>query len=425
MRLNYLMASALLASASVFTGCDDTPDVGGETIKDVHFDVWVRAGTENGTSVIVKSVNSLETPQEITFNNSGCDVTATLDEEIIIKGEYYYEVPISADCFGKYKITNQGLETIARRPFEKNTYRAYRYTHAWLGDGSLLIMSSNGDYSDILWTKLNPNTMEIIDEGSLQLGKHVTFEKFTTSGIARYRKSDNKLLYLFYERNQYDGFYAAFINPETMEIENVAYEQRAEIMAGSAYGELLQNKCAFDNNDNLYIAANSQLPGAERYTCQYGRVVRINRDARDFDKSYLGFKKNPAGNPDHGKILTIDYMGDNKLVMAVQDPAFCGVSTDNKLYEGWGNNYNVYYCILDINTDEASEFKYEGRHLPYSQGNFSQRSFVLNGKVYIGTNPKDTNPTIYVYDIRKGTMVKGSTIQPGFTFNRIVYVANN
>ena len=90
-KFQFLALSALIAvTAPSMTSCsnDDKPeDIGGETIKDVHFDVWVSAGTSNGSATIVKSVNSLSDPEEITFNNSGCDVTATLDEEIIVKGQ--------------------------------------------------------------------------------------------------------------------------------------------------------------------------------------------------------------------------------------------------------------------------------------------------------------------------------------------------
>ncbi|MDE7476164.1 MAG: hypothetical protein K2M71_11110, partial [Duncaniella sp.] len=96
----------------------------------------------------------------------------------------------------------------------------------------------------------------------------------------------------------------------------------------------------------------------------------------------------------------------------------------NDKNQGWGNNYNVYYCMLDIPTDKSVEFTYDGQHLPSSQGNFAQRSFVLNGKVYIGTNPKAELPTIYVYDIRSQKMNKGSQIQEGFGFDRITYCAD-
>ncbi|MBD5300081.1 MAG: hypothetical protein HDS17_01220 [Bacteroides sp.] len=419
-----LMAIAPMTSCS--NDADEPDDIGGEDIKNVHFDVWVTAGTSNGTAYLVKNVNSLEDPSVISFVNSGCDITGKLDQEIISKGGYYYEIPPTGDCFGKYRITNAGIETVARRPFEKNTYRTYRYCHAWIDDKTLVIMSSDGPKTKALWTKLDTENMTIIAEGEYDLTTLSGISALTTSGLLGYRKSDNKLIY-FYARSAFafDGFYAAFIDASTMEIDNIAHETKDVVMAGTSYGELLQNKMAFDNNDNLYIAANFHMDGFNTTTQQYGRILRINKDQMDFDDSYEGFRTNPSGTPDRGKILTIDYMGYDKLVLSVMDPEYCGVVIDpNDKNQGWGNNYNVYYCVLDIPTDQSVEFTYDGQHLPYSQGNFAQRSFVLNGKVYIGTNPKADLPTIYVYDIRSQKMTKGSQIQEGFGFDRITYCAD-
>lgn len=419
--------SAMFSLAMVSCSDKDEPeDIGGEQIKDVHFDVWVTAGTSNGTAYLVKNVNSLEKPEVITFDNSGCDITGKLDQEIISKGKYYYEVPPTADCFGKYEITNEGLVTVARRPFEKNTYRAYRYCHAWIDDNTLVVMSSDGDKKKALWTKLDTKKMVILAEGEIDFTTMSGISALTTSGLLGYRKSDNKLIY-FYARSAFafDGFYAAFIDAATMHVDNIAHQTKDVVMAGTSYGELLQNKMAFDNQDNLYIAANFHIDSFSSTTQQYGRIFRINNREMDFDPSYEGFKHDPSGTPDRGKILTIDYMGLDKLVLCIQDPEHCGVVFDpNDKNHGWGNNYNVYYCMLDINSDVAKEFTYDGANLPYSQGTFAQRSFVLNGKVYIGTNPKDSNPTIYVYDIRSGHMVKGATIQEGFGFDRITYVSD-
>lgn len=426
---NWLLAALLMLTGAAVTSCshDDEPeDIGGEEIKDVHFDVWVTAGTSNGTAYLVKNVNSLEDPDVITFDNTGCDITGKLDQEIISKGQYYYEVPPTGDCFGKYQITNSGLVTVARRPFEKNTYRAYRYCHAWIDDKTLVIMSSDGAKEKALWTKLDTEKMTIISEGEFDLTTLSGINALTTSGLLGYRKSDNKLIY-FYARSAFafDGFYAAFIDAKTMEIEKIAHEAKDVVMTGTSYGELLQNKMAFDNNDNLYIAANFHMDGFSSTTQQYGRIFRINRNEMDFDASYEGFRKDPSGTPNRGKILTIDYMGQDKLVLSIQDPEHCGVVIDpDDKNQGWGNNYNVYYCVLDIPTDVSTEFKYDGKNLPYSQGTFAQRSFVLNGKVYIGTNPKESNPTIYVYNIRTGSMTKGASIQAGFGFDRITYVAD-
>ncbi|MDE5796460.1 MAG: hypothetical protein K2H75_05070 [Muribaculaceae bacterium] len=426
MKFSYLTAALCMLALVSCSNHDEPEDIGGAQIKDVHFDVWVTAGTSNGTAYLVKNVNSLEEPQVISFENSGCDITGKLDQEIISKGQYYYEIPPTGDCFGKYQITNQGLVTVARRPFEKNVYRAYRYCHAWIDDHTLVIMSSDGDKTKALWTKLDTNNMTIIDEGEYNLTEMSGINALTTSGLLGYRKSDNKLIY-FYARSAFafEGFYAAFIDASTMEISTIAHENKEVIMAGTAYGELLQNKMAFDNNDNLYIACNYHLDGFSSTTQQYGRIFRINRNETEFDPGYEGFRTDPSGTPDRGKILTIDYMGQNKLVLCIQDPEHCGVVIDpDDKNQGWGNNYNVYYCMLDIPSDVATEFKYEGKNLPYSQGTFAQRSFVLNGKVYIGTNPKEEIPTIYVYDIRSTKMVKGAQIQEGFGFDRITYVAD-
>ena len=428
-RISRLMAAIMIPAMAVMTACsgnDEPEDIGGEQIKDVHFDVWVTAGTSNGTAYLVKNVNSLEDPGVISFDNSGCDITGKLDQEIISKGQYYYEVPPTGDCFGKYRITNEGLVTVARRPFEKNVYRAYRYCHAWIDDQTLVVMSSDGSKKKALWTKLDTENMTILDEGEFDLTEMSGISALTTSGLLGYRKWDNKLIY-FYARSAFafDGFYAAFIDAKTMTVVNIAHETQDVVMAGTSYGELLQNKMAFDNNENLYIAANFHMDGFSSTTQQYGRIFRINREEMDFDPTYEGFRKDPSGTANRGKILTIDYMGQNKMVLCIQDPEHCGVVIDpNDKNQGWGNNYNVYYCVLDIASDVSTEFKYDGKNLPYSQGTFAQRSFVLNGKVYIGTNPKDANPTIYVYDIRSGGMVKGASIQTGFGFDRKTYVTD-
>jgi len=57
--------------------------------------------------------------------------------------------------------------------------------------------------------------------------------------------------------------------------------------------------------------------------------------------------------------------------------------------EGWGADYNCYYAILDLTTDQLTEIQYNGTNLPFSSGTFSQRSLVLGNKAYIGVNPKD------------------------------------
>ena len=385
---NLFWAMLLLATTAFFTACDDSdnndthatdPDKNEEIIQNVHYDIWdsldETSGMGKGGTSLVQSLNSLEEDKTIDFINKGCDVTASIDEETIIKDKYYYQAaPCKKPCFGKYQIVNNELRTIQERPFKTNTYKDRRYTHAWIDDNTLVIIAANGKADEIIWTKLNAATMEIIAEGNLGLAEKNGFTKFSTSGLARYRKSDNTIIYAFQDKNDKKAFYVAFIDATNMTVKNYVKEDHAEQMAGTAYGELLQHKMFLDDNDNLYIACNSRIPNSEKSTCQYGCLLRINKNQYDFDK--------------------------NKALLYIQDPKHTGISSDNAIYEGWGDKYNCYYAVLDLTTDDKKELTYNGNLLPYSSGTFSQRSFILNGKAYIGVNPEKSAPVVYVYDIK-------------------------
>ncbi|MDL2252128.1 DUF4374 domain-containing protein, partial [Odoribacter sp. OttesenSCG-928-J03] len=202
-------------------------------------------------------------------------------------------------------------------------------------------------------------------------------------------------------------FYVSFIDAQTMKTEKTVQEDRAETMAGTAYGELLQNKTFFAPNGDYYIACNSVLPGASSSTQQYGALLRIKKGETEFDKSYKGY------NYSKGKLVTVNCLNDDKALLYIQDPEHTGAGK-------WGDAFNCYYAILDLNTDVVEEIKYDGKVLPYSSGTFSQRSIVRNGKAYIGVNPEHSEPCIYIYDIRSGKVTKGLTITEGYSFDRIV-----
>ncbi|MCM1311818.1 MAG: hypothetical protein NC206_05210 [Bacteroides sp.] len=432
-------AFAALAIGGSFTACSDDDDdaiKGIPQVNDVHYDILVSVGGAAGmgstSSNIIQSLNSLEKDSIIDFRGIGVDITAIMDAEAMIKGQYYYEAaPLGLARYGKYKVTNSGVETIAERPFGTNTYKDRRYTHDWLSDSEFFVMGSNGNSSEILWTKLKDegDKLTIMAEGDLGLATNTDYLKiledndivagtFSTSGLARYRSNDNTIIYAFRNAKDTEGFYVAFIDATTMKIKSVVRDTRAQQMAGTAYGELLQHKMFLDEHGNLYIGCNSQIPNAEKSTCQYGRLLRIKNGAYEFDQTYEGYKDYT------GKIVTCDYLGNNKALLYIQDPQHTGCSTDNAVSAGWGDNYNSYYAILDLNTDAKSEIEYEGKKLPYSSGTFSQRSFILNNKAFIGVNPKDSAPVVYIYDIKSGKTTKGITIKEGYTFNRIIYISN-
>ncbi len=402
-----LFASACFSFTSCSENNEPTPDPIPQEVE-AHFDIWVSIGGNSGmgsdNTQLVKGVKSLGDEERIDFKNSGADVTAKLYQESIIKGKYYYQIPKEKDRFGKYQIVDNKIVTIAEFPFTTNTLKDRRYTHAWIDNKTLVLIGSNGASDKVLWIKVDTEAMRIVGEGILDLPAPPQGDKYNTSGIANYR--DGEILYAFvYSKT--NNVRVAFINASDMKTEKTIIEDRAQFMAGTAYGELLQRKTFFTPNGDYYIACNTVLDGASSTTQQRGTLLRIKKGTTDFDKTYKGY------NYPKGKIVTVDYLTQNKVLLYIQDPEYTGAA-------GWGSDFNCYYSILDLDTDAVVELKYNGSKLPYNSGTFSQRSVVLGDKAYIGINPKDSDPCVYIYDIKTGTISKGLTITKGYSFDRIV-----
>lgn len=150
--------------------------------------------------------------------------------ETISKGKYYYQIPATNDRFVKYQIKNNAVQVIAERPYKANSYKVRSYTHAWIDDNTLVIMSTNGKKDKILYTKLNAEDLTILAEGELNIPAPTNWLKLTSSGILTYRKSDNRLYYFYYWKEtdgltnidqQEPNFHTAIINPSTMEVEKM------------------------------------------------------------------------------------------------------------------------------------------------------------------------------------------------------------
>lgn len=441
-KMRFLAGVAVLAMlATGWTACsegeDGDTDDDWEEVDDVHFDIWTSTGGTSGmgstATILVRSVNSLEDGAQIDCAGGNSHVVSDkINEEVIVHDDEYFQINvINSGKNSIFKIDNrQGVVFKASYPMGANSFKERSYTHAWIDD-VLVVMASNGAGTEILWSKYDEDTMRPLEEGSLNLGELTAsadapdFKYFSTSGLLRYRKSDNRLLYFFQKKNgtgrkgvSDNKIYMAVIDPATMRVEAWDADDRAEQIAGTAYGELLQNKMFFDGEGNLYVACNSQIPGSEKSTCQFGRLVRVKRGEKRIDRSYLG----AAGM--ESKLVTVDYLGNGKALLYLQDPKHTGCSDNNALAAGWGEAYNCYYALLDLRTDTMTEFVCDGSKLPFSMGTFSQRSLVLNGKAYLGTNPQGSAPTIYVYDIHTGRTRVGCTIKEGVDFSRIVYVEN-
>ena len=390
-----------------FVPIDPIPDVAR------HFDLTVTVGKQGGmgrdVTTIMQTRQSLTEGEVVDFKGVGAEINADYTMEAIYKGKYYYQVPVSSDRFVKLQFKDNKMEVVKQRPFKENTYKARNYTHAWLNDNTLLIISTDGEHKQVIWTKLNTDDMTIISEGTLNINVAEGYNVLTTSGVAAYRKSDNKVFYFYYNKKETSGsskttnepfFRIAVIDPETMAVEQEIINKEAAQMTPSAYGELLQNAIFFDEGDNMYVSAFNTVSKKN-----IGCLLRIKKGEFDFEAGYNGF---PGA---MGKLLTIQYMGNGKALAYSGDNAV-GTSIDA---------YAYYYSIVDLYNKTVTPLAYNGTAIPYSSGSFSQRTAVdrAAGKAYIGVNTETAQPQIYVYNIKSGEVTEGLKVAEGYYFEQI------
>lgn len=413
----------VIAMTLLFNACSDNDDPGKDpdpaTEVDYHFDIFMTVGKHGGMNqgdgTIVKSVDALTADMDmIDIKNDGVEFRSadnTYSMEAIVKGEYYYQVPNSNDRFTKLQVVGNSVNVIQEQPFVQNTYKVRSYTHAWLDENTLMIMAATGDVTKIIWTKLNADDMRILAEGTLDLPLPEGAAVFNASGILTYNEEAGKLFYFYFGKDKSgragvptSNFLTAVINPSDMAVESNKVNTLAGEMAGSAYGELMQNCVMYDESGNLYLAAFSDANDMEE-----GHLLRIKKGETDFETGYEGYP-----NAD-GKLLTVQNLGNGKaLVYARNDAA--GTAIDS---------YSHYYSIVNLNTGTRERLKYNGQEIPYSGGRFAQRTVVIDGKAYIGVNTADSNPCIYIYDIATGKVEKGVEIAEGYYFDMLRVVKNN
>lgn len=395
---------------------DPDPDPDPEpTTQTYHFDLWValdrHGGMARDVQTLVRSMDNLDANQEkITFAGEGTEVNSVLSLETIQKGAYYYQVPVSGDRFSKYLLKDNQISVIAERRFQTNTYACRKYTHAWIDDNTLIIMAASGDAKSIIWTKLNATDMTILAEGTLDVPLPPNSNVFTTSGILTYRKSDNHLFYFYYGKGKVAAgkntrttpFYTAVINPSSMAVEsNTSCAVDCE-MVGSAYGELLQKITFVAENNDLYLACFSETDNGET-----SYLLRMPANSTQFDASYNGY-------PNAGKLISIEYLGGNKVLAYARDDSK-GTTIDA---------FSHYYTVIDLQAKTSSPIKYNGVPLDYCSGRFSSRMAVVDNKAYFGIDAEGTNPKIYIYDAQTGETTKGAEIEQGYYFENIRVVDN-
>ena len=413
-KIKFLLLSFMaLFIALGMTSCsnEDEPkqDEDPTIIQDYHFDLWVALDRHGGmgrdVQTLVRSVNSLDADQpEITFQGQGTEVNSILSLETILRGAYYYQVPVSGDRFAKYTISDNRIQVVKERRFQTNTYSTRKYTHAWIDDNTLIIMASNGDGSKIVWTKLNADDMTIIAEGNLDVKMPEGGEIYTTSGILNYRASDNKLFYFYYAKTggargkRVTSMMTAVINPATMAVESDTPCFLDCEMVGTAYGELLQTTTFIDGNNNLYIACvTDDADGNE-----HSHLLKIPANSTSFDQNYDGFTS-------EGKLISVMYLGDNKVMAyAREDKLGTGIDA-----------FSHYYTVIDVVSKTSTPVTYNGQQLAYSSGRFSSRMAYVNHKAYIGVDAEGQKPQIYIYDVASSQTALGATMASGYYFEQI------
>ena len=417
----YFSLIATLCMSMGFTSCsdDDNPDEPtiDEELSDYHIDLWVALDRHGGmgrdVQTLVRSISPemFANPDEvISFEGTGTEVNSLLTLETIVKGPYYYQVPVSGDRFSKYTIEDNRINVVAEQQFKTNTFNARKYDYAWVTDNTLLIVAASGDAKSIIWTKLNADNMTIISEGTLDISLPEGAEIFNTSGILTYRKQDNRLFYFYIAKTKggmkgkrVGPFHIAVINPDNMSVVSDVVNDRADEMPGTAYGQLLQQSTFVDDKGNLYMACMSETDDKET-----SHLLRINAGQYNFDPSYEGFTNS-------GKLLAVEYLGENKCLAYARDDEF-GTGIDS---------YSHYYSVIDLASPANNKrLEADGQTIGYSGGRFSSRMGFANGVAYVGVNTENADPCVYLYDVKTGKTSKGATIKEGYFFEQIRILEN-
>ncbi|MBR0223813.1 MAG: hypothetical protein IJL93_06010, partial [Bacteroidales bacterium] len=244
-RILLVLTVAMVSMMSMAVSCrEPEPEPEPEPVvvdKDYNFDLFVCAVKHGGMSknkngTYVRSVPDLTADQpQVVFTGKGIDITEDYTLESITRGKYYYQVPQRATGgFVKFHIERNaaGEESIvedAEVPFKDNTFDARKYTHAWIGDSTtLVIVGTDAKHTKIFWTKLNESNLAVQSEGTFDISLPEGYGSFSTAGLLTYRKSDQKLYYFYLTKlasGQSDAAtsvtYLAIIDPATMKVESI------------------------------------------------------------------------------------------------------------------------------------------------------------------------------------------------------------
>ena len=423
----YRLVATLVATLVTlsFTACDsDTPNPQEEVT--VGYDLWVPIDGATGQSTantdphIIARVADL-TKGVFSIKGEGAETSASpLTPYVVYHKGYYYSVSREGR-FGKFRVSNTGIETIKEFPMPQILDR--RFSHAWLDDNTLVMVSSVGDKQEMSWVKVDVNKMVITAEGKLGLPKPEEGEIFNSSGLLGYRKADNTLIYphVYMEKSKKTSMalppkrneiYIAFIDATTMQVKKIDKDTRCEHLSSTSFGETRCQKTFFDSKGNFYFAAATcNIPENAKKkssTKQRSFLFRVNAGSMETDKSFDGYAQ------PRGKIITVFPLNDDEVLLYMQDPDF--KEKGNTEWSSKKNRYIYYWLRCNIKTQQVEHIK----DIPFSNGNFGQL-VVRNGDlVSIGANVEGAPTAIYQYNINTRKVTKGATLADGFEIDRIM-----
>lgn len=428
MKLIRFSLLTILCFVALASSCVEDPHNGDPTEieEDEVFDLYVCAVKHGGmgqnkNGTFVRQVSDLSSEADmVSFEMKGIDITQSYTMESIIRGKYYYQVPQEATGgFVKFHIARNttGEEAIvvdAERPFCNNTFYPRKYTHAWLDNGStLLILGTDADHKIVYWSKLAESDLAVKAEGTLDIPIPAGYETLSTSGLLTVRPTDGKLFYIYLTKPASDddkpATHVAVINPATMKVtaDNQVPEAVMEETVSAAYGELIQTLITYDENGIMYVAGMVTIDGTK-----YGVLRRIKAGEETFDPDWNGFP-----NPE-GRLLTVQYLGGGKILAYSRDETL-GTKIDSRSH---------FYTIIDTEFCSRNRVSYQGVPLRLCSGRYSQRTAVSGRYAYIGVTEgdgADEYPMIYIYDIVSGTVSEGRKLSKGFCFDIIRVMSSN
>ena len=422
----YRLVATLVATLVTlsFTACDSDAPSPQEEVT-VGYDLWVPIDGATGQSTantdphIIARVADL-TKGVFSIKGEGAETSASpLTPYVVYHKGYYYSVSREGR-FGKFRVSNTGIETIKEFPIPQILDR--RFSHAWLDDNTLVMVSSVGDKQEMSWVKVDVNKMVITAEGKLDLPKPEEGEIFNSSGLLGYRKADNTLIYphVYMEKSKKTSMalppkrneiYIAFIDATTMQVKKIDKDTRCEHLSSTSFGETRCQKTFFDSKGNFYFAAATcNIPENAKKkssTKQRSFLFRVNAGSMETDKSFDGYAQ------PRGKIITVFPLNDDEVLLYMQDPDF--KEKGNTEWSSKKNRYIYYWLRCNIKTQQVEHIK----DIPFSNGNFGQL-VVRNGDlVSIGANVEGAPTAIYQYNVNTRKVTKGATLADGFEIDRI------